>query len=82
MEIDKMISRIKWMLDDLEKAKKAGITNAEITALFKPEQATKKYICNAPGYWYSRSLPLHFDYSIDITENKGTISMKVHEYIN
>lgn len=77
-----MISRVKWMLNDLEKAKKAGITDAEITALFKPEQATKKYKCNTPGNWYSRSLPLHFDYSTDITEKKGTISIKVHEYIN
>lgn len=81
MEINKLIERLKWMVNDLEKAKKDGITDAEITALFKPSQAKKITARNVLGHKYSRSLPLHFDYSADITEKKGTVSIKVHEYI-
>jgi hypothetical protein len=80
MEIEKLIERLKWMVNDLEKAKMAGITDATVRVLFRPSQVTPEYITTSTKYWHGRSLPLHFDYSIDITENKGIISMKIHEY--
>lgn len=80
MEINKLIERLKWMVNDLEKAKNAGITYAEVKVLFRPSQAIREFISTNPEYWHGRSLPLNFDYSIDITENRGAISMKIHEY--
>lgn len=78
MEINKLIERMKWMLSDLEKAQKAGITDAEIRALFRPDQAKLKY---RKPTGRVKELELHMDYSQTVTEKKGTIILTSHENI-
>ena len=80
MEINKLIGRMKWMLNDLETAKKGGITDAEIRAMFSPSQAKLAY--RKPGQGRLRELPLNMDYSVDMTSQKGTATLVIHEYIN
>lgn len=77
-----MIGRVKWMLSDLEKAQKAGITDAEIKALFCPKQSKLAYRCGLPGQGRLKEIPLNMDYSVDLTSKKGTVTLVIHEYMN
>lgn len=81
MEINKLTGRLKWMLHDLEKAQKAGITDAKIKALFNPSQAKLAYW--KPGKQNRiKELPLNMDYSVDITSEKDTVTLVIHECMN
>lgn len=78
MEIKTLKERLKWMLSDLEKAEKSGITDAEIHALFSPNQ--EKLLYKKPRQPRCKTLELHMDYAQTVTEKKNTIIFKVHEY--